>query len=389
MSDNISYELQQIQSTLAALTERLAASTTTQVGGVQMYIAVGWSPIIALTDDGTYYYAQIIDWVGGSGVKPPVMQYLCETGWTYNVAEAARVGVVGGGGGGIPDGDKGDITVSSSGTVWTIDARSITAGKLFEVGAYKILGRHTGTAGDAQEISLDTTLEFNSSTLRRAALTGDITASAGSNTTTLANSGVVAGSYGGASAIPVLTIDAKGRITSVSTETPAVVSGGSTNIWLPAAQWIPRTTSGCGVDSRELTTNKINTDELLFDTATQEYAQCMVVFPSNWNAGTITAKFHWTASSGSGGVALGLAARCYADDDALDQAMGTGRVAIDTLIAANDVHISPATSAITIGGSVANGRPVILEVYREVANGSDTLAVDVRLLGVEISYTSS
>ncbi|MGL5095858.1 MAG: hypothetical protein ACRDD1_09730, partial [Planctomycetia bacterium] len=28
----------------------------------------------------------------------------------------------GGGGGGISDGDKGDVTVSASGTVWTVDA---------------------------------------------------------------------------------------------------------------------------------------------------------------------------------------------------------------------------------------------------------------------------
>lgn len=125
MSDNVSYELQQIQSTLAALAERLAVSTATQVGGMQMYIAVGWSPIIALTDDGTYYYAQIIDWIGGSGIKPPVMQYLCETGWTYNVAEAARVGIVGGG---LPDGDKGDITVASG--IWTIDNGVVTTAKM-------------------------------------------------------------------------------------------------------------------------------------------------------------------------------------------------------------------------------------------------------------------
>lgn len=191
MSDNnVSYELQQIQSTLAALTDRLAAATATQVGGMQMYIAVGWSPIIALTDDGTYYYAQIIDWTGGSGIKPPVMQYLCETGWTYNIAEAARVGVVGGG---LPDGDKGDITVASG--VWTIDNgvittikladRSVTAAKLFQVGHQKLIGRHGAGDGDAQEIGLDGGLEFQGGNIRREALTGDVTAPAGGNALTI------------------------------------------------------------------------------------------------------------------------------------------------------------------------------------------------------------
>jgi hypothetical protein len=203
MSDNnISYELQQIQSTLAALTDRLAASTATQVGGMQMYIAVGWSPIIALTDDGTYYYAQILDWTGGSGIKPPVMQYLCETGWTNNVAEAARVGIVGGG---LPDGDKGDITVASG--VWTIDNgvvttlkladRSVTAAKLFEVGHEKLIGRHGAGPGDAQEIGIDGGLELQGGNIRRSALTGDVTASAGGNATTIAVGAVTTAKMGG------------------------------------------------------------------------------------------------------------------------------------------------------------------------------------------------
>lgn len=166
-------------------------------------------------------------------------------------------------------------------------------------------------------------------------------------------------------------------------------SGGSTNVWIPAAQWIPRTTTGCGIDSRELSTNKINTDELLFDAATAEYAQAMIVMPSNWNAGTVTAKFHWTASTGSGDVVWGLKARSYANDDALDQAMGTAQTATDTLTATNDLDISPATSAITIGGTVASGNPVIFEVYRDAAAGGDTLGADARLLGVEITYTAA
>lgn len=49
------------------------------------------------------------------------------------------------------------------------------------------------------------------------ALTGDVTTSAGSLATTLAASGVAAATYGSASLVPVLTIDAKGRVTSAST----------------------------------------------------------------------------------------------------------------------------------------------------------------------------
>lgn len=95
-----------------------------------------------------------------------------------------------GDGGGITDGDKGDVTVSAGGTVWTVDGRAITAPKLFEVGANKLLGRHTGTPGDAQEIGVDGGLEFHGGNLRRSALTGDVTASAGDGATTIANGAV-------------------------------------------------------------------------------------------------------------------------------------------------------------------------------------------------------
>lgn len=58
------------------------------------------------------------------------------------------------------------------------------------------------------------------------ALTGDVTSAAGTAATTLAASGVTAGSYGSGSAVPVLTLDAKGRVTAASTV--AVVSGTGT-----------------------------------------------------------------------------------------------------------------------------------------------------------------
>lgn len=54
----------------------------------------------------------------------------------------------------ISDGDKGDITVSSSGTVWTVDNDSITYAKLQNVSATdKLLGRSSSGSGDVEEIT--------------------------------------------------------------------------------------------------------------------------------------------------------------------------------------------------------------------------------------------
>ena len=186
----------------------------------------------------------------------------------------------------------------------------------------------------------------------------------------------------GTGAIEEITL---GTNLSFSGTTLNATGGGSANArWLGAGEFIPRVTNGAGIDGQEFSTNRQNLDYLAFDPGTQEFAQASFDWPSGYT--TFTANFYWTAASGSGAVVWRAAARCYADGDAIDQAFGTAQSVTDTLITATNNHASSATSAVTPSGTVSVGNLCVVQIDRDATNGSDTLAVDGRLIGVRLVF---
>ena len=87
------------------------------------------------------------------------------------------------------------------------------------------------TSGSAADLSTGTILAT-----RMPALTGDITTSAGAVATTLATVNGNVGSFGSATAVPIITVNAKGLVTAVTTSalgTSAIVNTGTSGAAIP------------------------------------------------------------------------------------------------------------------------------------------------------------
>jgi hypothetical protein len=177
------------------------------------------------------------------------------------------------------------------------------------------------------------------------------------------------------------------RALTAANLTAAGLKQGKRTLYIHAVSFTPRTTNGPAQGLTELATNDVMLRTLDFDQTTEEGAGILYWMPKSYNGSTVTFQPIWTAAAGSGGVVWSLGARAFANDDALDQAMGTAQTSTDTLIATGDMHVGPESSAITIAGTPAAEVPVYFEIRRVVGNGSDTLTGDAKLIGIKIFVT--
>jgi hypothetical protein len=171
---------------------------------------------------------------------------------------------------------------------------------------------------------------------------------------------------------------------------PALPIGKQT-IYVPAGAMLPRVTAGAATGAIETTTNRVNVGTLDFDTTTQEFAQFSVAMPKSWNAGALSYQAVWThgATTTNFGVVWSLSGMALSDKNPLETAFGSTVTIADVGGTTNAIYITAEIGALTLSNAPAENDYVVFQIARVPADAADTMAVDARLLGVRLFYTTN
>lgn len=169
-------------------------------------------------------------------------------------------------------------------------------------------------------------------------------------------------------------------------------SVGKHTLSIPAGAIAPRVTNGALPMAWESATNHEFFRTLEFDPNTNQYGTFLVMMPKSWNGDTVTAQFVWAhyTTTVNFGVAWAIQGAAYANAGALDVAPGTAVQVNCTGGAGDTAYVSAESGAITISNSPVAGSPVLFTVSRVATAATyDTLAVNAKLLGVKLFYTTN
>lgn len=166
---------------------------------------------------------------------------------------------------------------------------------------------------------------------------------------------------------------------------------GDQPLWLPARAWTARTTNGAEFEEFEFTTNDVAYSTYNFSTSTVEGICTAVLLPAMWDH-TATIRFRVTytqASTSAGGVTWELHYQSVADDESGDGTWlggGASWQIDDTAGTGEDIY----TTAWATGGTFtsADADLLVLRITRAVGDANDTMALDAKLIGVEVEWTT-
>ena len=169
------------------------------------------------------------------------------------------------------------------------------------------------------------------------------------------------------------------------------MASGDTLLILNAHGSVPPATIYATLDVIPATTATpdINSTVLDFDSATDEYADWLVVMPRHYGGGGITLTFMWTGTPTSGTVAWACQIRREENSSAhITGAFASAVVASADTVEGTARNMNYTTLAMTDGAqidSVAVGESMTVRVYRDIS--ADNMASDAELHRIEIKET--
>ena len=154
-------------------------------------------------------------------------------------------------------------------------------------------------------------------------------------------------------------------------------------LFIPAGAFTPSTVGGAAMSALRFTNN--THDVATFPADEDASVEFNVQMPDDWDTLPFKAKVHWTCNSASAEndqtAVFTIGAVAFADGDAITDAPTTSVAISDAMLAANELHVSAASGAITPDGS---GKFLHVRFGRDVSEG--TLAQPVQVLGVTLQF---
>ncbi len=168
------------------------------------------------------------------------------------------------------------------------------------------------------------------------------------------------------------------------------------NIWVDAGAMVGSTLSGATSNTEEYTgssiyTQNIMSDHYSFTATTAQTVQFRISMSDDWDRGTIKSKIYWDPDAGASlndGVVWGVSAGALSNSDVLsgETILGTEVTINDQVIAPKTLHITSASTSITIGGNPALEDLIIFQIARKVDDSNDNMTKNAKLLGCNLQY---
>lgn len=174
---------------------------------------------------------------------------------------------------------------------------------------------------------------------------------------------------------------------SAALSTLGALGQGKHTIQLHAAAWKPKASGGAALTTYQ------DIAVLSFADGSATRARAVIAMPKSWDEGTISFKAFGVVDTGGSAGHVGvwkMAAKAFSHDDAAwtTTDLSTGAQAANMSWTANDdLLISAESAALTIDGTPAEGDLVVLEFWRDPADGSDNSSATFLIATVHVYLT--